>query len=85
MGSSPPKLGGVAAPSKRCREATLEGADGVVLLGTTPARLMKRRRATPPNLGGELPVGGFATFVDIVSMSDLCSEFLTKDTRESLE
>jgi hypothetical protein len=27
---SPPKLGGVAAPSRKYREASLKGADGVV-------------------------------------------------------
>src|SRR5437764_10687385 len=59
--NSPPKLGGVAARSIKSREATLFRADGVVLgLGTTPARLMKRRRATPPNLGGEFLFGCFA-------------------------
>src|ERR1700756_2369788 len=62
-GSTPPKLGGVAAPSRKCREASLAGADGVVLSETTPSRLIKRRRATPPNLGGELLFGCFATFV----------------------
>src|SRR5437764_304497 len=59
--NSPPKLGGVAARSIKSREATLFRADGVVLgLGTTPSRLMKRRRATPPNLGGEFLFGCFA-------------------------
>jgi len=28
--NSPPRLGGVAAPSIKCREASLAGADGVV-------------------------------------------------------
>ena len=56
--NSPPKLGGVAARSIKSREAILFRADGVVLgLGTTPSRLMKRRRATPPNLGGEFLFG----------------------------
>jgi len=59
--NSPPKLGGVAARSIKSREATLFRADGVVLgLGTTPSRLMKRRRAAPPNLGGEFLFGCFA-------------------------
>src|SRR5438105_9068722 len=59
--NSPPKLGGVAARSIKSREATLFRADGVVLgLGTTPSRLMKRRRATPPNLRGEFLFGCFA-------------------------
>src|SRR5438874_11645047 len=59
--NSPPKLGGVAARSITSREATLFRADGVVLgLATTPARLMNRRRATPPNLGGEFLFGCFA-------------------------
>src|SRR5437764_9568961 len=59
--NSPLKLGGVAARSIKSREATLFRADGVVLgVGTTPARLMKRRRATPPNLGGEFLFGCFA-------------------------
>src|SRR5438132_961643 len=31
--------------------------------GTTPARLIKHRRATPPNLGGEFPFGCLATFL----------------------
>jgi hypothetical protein len=30
--------------------------------GTTPARLIKRRRATPPDSGGEFSFGGFAAF-----------------------
>ena len=30
VGNSPPKLGGVAAPSSKCREASKTGADGVV-------------------------------------------------------
>ena len=51
---SPPKLGGVAAPSRKCREATSEGADGVVLLRNHPAVRKKRANGTPPNLGGEL-------------------------------
>jgi hypothetical protein len=29
-GSSPPKLGGVAAPPTKCCEASVDGADGVV-------------------------------------------------------
>src|SRR3989454_5785041 len=32
-GCSPPRRGGVAAPSKKCCEATFEGADGVVSPG----------------------------------------------------
>src|SRR6267142_1662549 len=63
---SPPKLGGVAAPSRKCREATERGADGVVPLqnpernsfGTTPpARPFLEfdgLAGTPPNLGVEL-------------------------------
>jgi hypothetical protein len=35
----------------------------VFCFGTTPARLIKRRRATPPDSGGELQFGCFATFV----------------------
>src|SRR5258708_327152 len=35
-GSSPPKLGGVAAPQRKCREASLAGADGVVLFRNHP-------------------------------------------------
>src|SRR5205085_5264968 len=57
----PSSLRGVAARSIKSREATIFRADGVVLgLGTTPSRLMKRRRATPPNLGGEFLFGCFA-------------------------
>src|SRR5947208_2815211 len=55
--NSPPKLGGVAARSIKSREATLFRADGVVLgLGTTPSRLMKRRRATPLKELGKLSI-----------------------------
>ena len=38
-GNSPPGTGGVAAPPRKCREASFEGADGVVILAelTTPA------------------------------------------------
>src|SRR5437867_8048245 len=50
--------------------ATGDGPIGMIVLsqtgwfssGTTPARLMKRRRATPPNLGEVLPFARFATF-----------------------
>src|SRR5438093_7107551 len=54
----------MAAPIKKMSRSLINGAQtGWFSSGTTPARLMKRRRATPPNLGGELPSGGFATFV----------------------
>src|SRR6185369_5965047 len=43
----------VAAPSRKCREATFEGADGVVSRGTPPPFAEKRANGTPPNLGGE--------------------------------
>src|SRR5467141_1866172 len=39
-------------------------------LRTTPARLIKRCRATPPDSGGELPFGCFATFVLKVAHSE---------------
>ncbi|PYT07588.1 MAG: hypothetical protein DMF60_06765 [Acidobacteria bacterium] len=54
--NSPPKLGGVAAPLRKCREATFEGAAGVVSWGTTPPFAKKRANGTPPNLGGELVI-----------------------------
>ncbi len=54
--SSPPKLGGVAAPSiKRC-EATLAAQTGWFQKGTTPPFAKKRANVPPPNLGGE-PLG----------------------------
>jgi spermidine synthase len=53
LDNSPPKLGGVAAPSRKYREATATGADGVVSSGTTPPFAEKRADGTPPNLGGE--------------------------------
>src|SRR5258708_327154 len=69
-----PQTGWFSSGTTRRRGGSLQEppADGVVLFrnhpqtgwfssGTTPARLIKRRRATPPNLGGELPFGGFAT------------------------
>jgi NitT/TauT family transport system substrate-binding protein len=52
--NSPPKLGGVAAPSRKCCVATFErrGRGGSVE-GTTPPFAKKRANGTPPNLGGE--------------------------------
>src|SRR5205085_5675636 len=62
--NSPPKLGGVAAPSrtrsasaparslKEYREATEAAADGLVSSETTPPFAKKRANGTPPNLGG---------------------------------
>src|SRR6266446_5627328 len=63
--NTPPKLGGVAAPLRKWREATEEGADGVVPkqnlatngFGTTPPARhfveLDGLAGTPPNLGGE--------------------------------
>src|SRR5437870_9512183 len=52
--SSPPKLGGVAAPSRKCCEATEAGRRrGGCLEETTPPFAKKRANGTPPNLGGE--------------------------------
>ncbi|HYR45024.1 MAG TPA: non-homologous end-joining DNA ligase, partial [Terriglobia bacterium] len=51
--NSPPKSGGVAAPSNKRREATEAGADGVVSSRTTPPFAKKRANGTPPNLRGE--------------------------------
>src|SRR6267143_6669373 len=63
--NSPPKLGGVAAPLRKCREATEGGADGVVPkqnlatsgFGTTPPARpffeLDGLAGTPPNSGGE--------------------------------
>src|SRR5205814_1607163 len=41
--NSPPKLGGVAARSRKYREATFDSAAGVVLKGTTPPRARNAR------------------------------------------
>src|SRR5262249_30002478 len=49
---SPPKLGGVAAPLTKYREATDSGADGVVFSRTTPPFAEERANGTPSNLGG---------------------------------
>src|SRR6267142_7223810 len=68
-GYSAPGRGGVDAPSRRCREATFEGAAGVVSSAKTSARrsdhpvcaasvaarLFLNGAATPPVPGGEYP------------------------------
>src|SRR5690242_8501067 len=50
---------------------------------------MKRRRATPPNLGGELQFGCCATFVDIGEAAELLNSplnnFLVIPTRRVIE
>jgi hypothetical protein len=54
--NSPPKLGGVAAPLRECREASLAAQTGWFGMGTTPPSLSNEpfvRSGTPPNLGGE--------------------------------
>src|SRR5437016_5201152 len=57
--NSPPKLGGVTARSIKSREPPYSAQTGW-FLAWEPSRLMKRRRATPPNLGGEFLFGCFA-------------------------
>jgi protein SCO1 len=62
--SSPPKLGGVAAPLIKCFRSLMAQTGWLFLCrnaeastsrsGTTPARQPARWRAPPPNLGGEL-------------------------------
>jgi len=53
--NSPPKLGGVAAPSiKMVRSLLLNAQTGWFVWGTTPPFAKKRANGTPPNLGGEL-------------------------------
>ena len=69
--NSPPQRGGVDATSKRCREATFEGADGVVRheehfgLPDHPVCNAKKAMqhfidaaATPPVSGGEFRASG---------------------------
>src|SRR5438046_6863965 len=75
--NSPPELGGVAAPSRKCCEASFErrrrGGSQDIALRNHPARLVSRgfalsgsrsapRLAAPPNLGGEFTPSAVGAF-----------------------
>jgi hypothetical protein len=58
---SPPEIGGVDATSRRSREASFDGADGVVKNGTSSTERIPKHFGNPDH-----PVcaikGGFASF-----------------------